>query len=238
MVQLQKTHLTHTQQNSILKKLIAISFLFLLAGFSTEILRAETPAERSERKHEIRIGWGDQMFESVIWHNPQYIINNMPETSTYTYKERYRYTQHLFAEYQYRFNKWFGLGGTLDVSACLWDKTHRNGKGDLVDVAKNQNFINIVLMPTVRFSYCNKPHFNMYSGLGVGLDINTGTELDGYGRRTAYAPAFNLTVVGASFNYQQWFASVELGAMAALRGMDYVYMLGSRLVSVSVGMRF
>lgn len=216
----------------------AVILILLAASLFAGELKAETPEFRSEKKHEVRIGWGDQMFETVMWHNPQYIINNMPSSVTYTYKERYRYTQHLFAEYQWRANKWFGVGGLVDASACLWDLNRRNGKGELVESVKNQNFVNIVVMPTVRFSYCNKQYFNMYSGLGIGLDVNAGSETDGYGRHAVCAPAFNLTVVGFSFNYEQWFLNAELGAMAALRGMDYVYMLGSRLVSVSVGMRF
>lgn len=201
-------------------------------------LKAETPEQRAKAKHEVRIGWGDQMFESVMWHNPQYIINNMPESATYGYKERYRYTQHIFAEYQYRPLKWLGVGGMLDFSGFIWDSNLRNGKGELITSLKNQTNFNVVIMPTVRFSYCNINYFSMYSGLGIGLDINTGSETDGFGRHTVCAPAFNLTLVGASVNYEQWFLNVELGAMAAMRGMNYVYMLGSRLVSVSVGLRF
>lgn len=199
---------------------------------------AETKEQRKEMKHEVRIGWGDQMFESLAWRNPQFIVNNTNASDSYNYKENYRYTQHLFAEYQYRLNSWFGVGGMLDVSSCMWDNVKRNGLGQQTATAKNQYFANIVIMPTARFTYCSTKHFNLYSGLGVGLNINTGTETDGYGRHTVMAPAINLTGVGASFNYKQWFAAVELGGMISLSGKDYIYMLGSRMISASIGMRF
>ena len=54
-------------------------------------------------RNEIRVGWGDQLFESLMWHNPTSITTTMPEAWSQTYHENYRHHQHLWAEYQYRF---------------------------------------------------------------------------------------------------------------------------------------
>lgn len=214
-----------------------VLILLCLSAFAFS-LNAETPQQRSQWRHEVRLGWGDQMFEMVAWQNPQYIINNMPEDLLFSYKENYRYTQHIFGEYQYRYNGWLGFGGMMDVSSFIWDNTVRNGKGTEVSRDKFQSATNIVLMPTVRFSYFNREYFSLYSGLGIGLDINTGSEKDGWGRNTAVSSAVNLTLIGLSFNYEQWFAAAEFGGMFAMNGANYVYLLASRMVSVSVGMRF
>ena len=31
---------------------------------------AETPGKRDTMRHELRLGWGDKMFESLVWQNP------------------------------------------------------------------------------------------------------------------------------------------------------------------------
>lgn len=219
------------------KKLTLILALALgtLAHFDAG---AETRDDRLQRRHEVRVGWGDQIFESTMWRNPDVVINTMPEDKRYTYKENYRYSQHVFGEYQYRLNKCIGLGALVDYSSCHWDNVVRNGKGAEVSRERGNYFANIAVLPTIRFTYLNSPWINLYSGVGAGLDINTGTETDGYGRKTAYAPAVNLTFFGLSASWRMIFAGVELGGMYALKSKDCVYMLNSRLVSVNVGVRF
>lgn len=199
---------------------------------------AETREERLQQRHEIRIGWGDQIFESTVWRNPPVVINTMPEDKRYTYKENYKYTQHVFGEYQYRLNKCIGLGAMVDYSSCRWDNVVRNGKGAEVSREGGNYFANIAVMPTIRFTYLNSPWVNLYSGIGYGININTGTEVDGFGKKTAYSHAVNLTLIGLSGSWRMLFAGVELGGMYALKNKDCVYMLNSRLVSVNVGVRF
>lgn len=201
-------------------------------------LRAEDRWEYIDRPNEIRIGWGDQLFESLAWHNPTSITTTMPTTATYAYKEHYRHNQHIWVEYQRRFKHWFSFGGMIDMSEVGWDIVTRDGRGtELTRNGKNY-FYNIVIMPTVRFTYFHHPNVNLYSGLGVGIDINGGTETDAKGRHTAVGAAVNFTVFGVSANYRRWFASVECGGMYALRDMNTVYMLSSRIIAVGVGARF
>ena len=68
--------------------------------------------------HELRIGMGDQGFESIVW-----CEKGVPETfpdgyQTY-YKQNYRYTQHWFAEYLYNVNYCYGMKCQIAI-IILW----------------------------------------------------------------------------------------------------------------------
>lgn len=187
--------------------------------------------------HQLRIGWGDQMFETLVWYNQTY-STLYPESYIGQYEERYRYAQHWFAEYQYRVRYWFSAGAVVDYSGVIWDKVRRNGKGEEVGRDKNCNFHNIAIMATARFTYLHSKYVSLYSGLGAGVNINTGTETDYRDRKTAIAPALSLTVLGMNVGNEQWFGAVEFGGLYSLMNIHEVYMLGSRMFTVSVGHRF
>ena len=187
--------------------------------------------------HQVRIGWGDQLFESLVWYNQSH-STHYPETYIGQYDEQYRYLQHWFAEYQYRVRYWFNVGGMLDYSGVVWDRVSRNGKGEEISRDKNCNFHNIAILATTRFTYMHSKYVELYSGLGAGVNINTGSELDYRDRKTAVAPVFSLTVLGMSVGNEQWFGSVEFGGLYSLMNIQEVYMAGSRMFTLSVGYRF
>lgn len=189
------------------------------------------------RPHAIRIGWGDQFFESLVWyHQPHSTI--YPESYIGQYEEDFRYVQHWFAEYQYRVKYWFNVGAMVDYSSVLWDKVRRNGKGEELDREEDCSFHNIAVMLTMRFTYFHSKYVSLYSGLGVGLNINTGSELDYLDRHTAFAPALNITALGMNVGNNRWFGAVEFGGLYSLANINEVYMAGSRMFTVSVGFRF
>ena len=187
--------------------------------------------------HELRVGWGDQLFETLVWYNQSH-STLYPESYIGQYEERYRYTQHWFAEYQYHVRYWFNVGGMIDYSGVVWDKVNRNGLGEEVSREKNCNFHNIAIMATARFTYMHSKYVSLHSGLGVGLNINTGSEIDYRGRKTALAPALNLTVLGMSVGNEKWFGAVEFGGLYSLMNIHEVYLAGSRMFTLSVGCRF
>ena len=199
---------------------------------------AENQWDHINRRHEVRIGWGDQLFESLMWHNPTNIMTNMPTTWEKTYHEDYRHHQHLWAEYQYRVTHWFSYGGMIDMSEVDWDDVTRNGAGLEVSRSKNHYFYNVVLMPTVRFTYFFHENVNLYSGLGIGLDINGGTEKNAFGKKTEVGAAVNITLIGISANYDRWFWTVDFGGMYALQNTNKIYMASSRIINVGFGARF
>lgn len=199
---------------------------------------AETPAGRAYRRHEVRIGWGDQLFEHLVWQNPQYVIGNMPESFSKQYKEHYRYSQHWFAEYQWRVNSWFGLGAMVDASGCVWDDVTRNGLGKEISRMDDRSFWNLTMMPVLRFTWLSREHISMYSALGAGLGINGGTETDAYGRHTLCGLAFDVALVGLTADWGRWFAFAELGGLYSMKDKSTIFLMNSRILSVGAGFRF
>ena len=212
---------------------ILIAFLCLSIGTF-----AESRWAYLNMRHEMRIGWGDQLFESLIWHNPVYRIKTMPASYRQVYHEDYHHDQHIWVEYQYRHKGWFSFGGMTDISFVHWDDVTRNGLGEEISRDKGHYFYNLVIMPTIRFTYLHHEYVNLYSGLGVGMDINGGTDTDGLGNHTVVGAAINLTVIGLSANYQRWFWTVDFGGMYALRDANTIFMLSSRMINVGFGARF
>jgi hypothetical protein len=199
---------------------------------------AENKWTHITQRNELRIGWGDQLFESLIWHNPTSIITTMPDSYQQVYKENYSYNQHVWMEYQWRFTHWFSLGAMVDFSHVGWDEVTRNGKGAELNRKEEQFFYNAVIMPTIRFTYFHHENVNFYSGLGVGLDINGGTESNALGNHTDVGAAINLTVFGISANYQRWFWTIDCGGLYALKNMNTIFLMSSRIVNVGMGVRF
>ena len=124
------------------------------------------------------------------------------------------------------------------MSEVGWDDVTRNGVGAVVNTSKNHYFYNLVFMPTVRFTYFHHPYVNLYSGLGVGMDINGGTETNALGRNTDIGAAVNITVFGVSANYDRWFWTVDFGGLTALKNANTIFMACSRIINVSFGARF
>lgn len=210
---------------------------FLLCSLATGVF-AEGKWAYLNRRHETRIGWGDQMFESLIWHNPLYYVRTMPESYRRVYQENYHHNQHIWFEYQYRHKGWFSFGAMVDISFVDWDDVTRNGRGVVVSKDKNHYFYNLVIMPTIRFTYYHHEYVNIYSGLGFGMCINGGTEKNGKGNKTDVGAAVNFTVLGFGFNYDRWVWAVDFGGLSALRDINTIFMLSSRMINVSFGARF
>ena len=186
--------------------------------------------------HYLRLGWGDQLFETLIWRDLGH-QTYLPEDYEAKYDENFRYTQHCFVEYLYRLNYRYSFGLLMDYSGVVWDNVLRNGRGDELGRDKNKAFHNIAFVPTVRFSYKRYEYVSLYSAIGAGLNINTGTETDYKGRETVVAPAINITLLGVSVGKGRWYGALELGGMLSFNSAEEVYMLGSRIMTASVGVR-
>lgn len=201
-------------------------------------VQAETKEARELMKHEVRLGWGDQLFETLIWHNPTNIIKTMPESYRYKYNENHRYFQHIWAEYQNRYLSWFSYGVMVDFGAVAWDEIMRNGRGQEMSRSKNHFFYNLTIMPTINFTYFHHEYVNLYSGLGIGMDINGGTESNAKGHKTDLSAAVNITILGVSANYNRWFWFFDYGGMYALKNRDTIFMAKSRMMNAGFGVRF
>jgi len=212
----------------------AFALVALLPAFETE---AATRKERQENRHEIRISWGDQSFEKMMWCNPRTIVETMPESYMYDYKENYRYSQHWALDYSYNIAPWFSAGMMFDGSGVTWNNVTRNGAGIEMSRTKGENFYNLIFMPEFTFTYFHHKYVNLHSGIGAGLNVNGGSEVNAYGRHIEVAPVYNLNVFGVSANYQRWFMTVDLGCLISNGPAKKVYLLGSRMVSIGIGVR-
>lgn len=213
-------------------------FIFLALCFAAMSAFAETRTDRIAWKNEIRVGWGDQLFETLMWHNPTSIMTAMPASWQKTYQEDYSHNQHVWLEYQRRCNHWFSYGGMVDMSEVGWYDVTRDGTGAELSRSGRKYFYNVVIMPTVRFTYFHHPNVNLYSGLGLGVGINGGTEANSKGHKTDVGAAINFTVFGVSANYQRWFWTVDLGGLYSLKNANTIFMASSRIFNVSFGARF
>ena len=199
---------------------------------------AETKEQSMVWNNEIRIGWGDQLFESLAWHAPTHIITTLPAEVTQTYHENYRYHQHLWAEYQHSFSHWFSLGLKVDLSSVAWQDVTRNGKGEELRREGGHYFYNAVVLPTMRFTYFRLEWMSMYLSLGAGLGINGGSETDLKGNKTAFGWAADISLLGISFNYKRAFLAFDYGGLYSLKNTDQIYLLKSAMFRVSLGVRF
>ena len=213
-------------------------YILALLCFVAFNVAAESQWAYLNRRHEMRIGWGDQLFESLIWHNPTSYVRAMPAAYEQVYQENFHHDQHIWLEYQWRYKGWFSFGAMTDISFVHWDEVTRNGRGAEVARDKGHYFYNLVIMPTMRFTYFHHEYVNIYSGIGFGMDINGGTEVDAHGKKTDVGAAVNFTVIGFSANYDRWLWSVDFGGMYALKNTDVIYMASSRIINVGFGARF
>jgi len=190
---------------------------------------AEPTMMRAQRPHELRIGYGDPLFETMVWH----------ASPTLDYGEQtyhYRFTGHVMAEYQYRFNYWFSLGCQVDYQQVWWDRRTYTGEG--VTEEKDRYFYDICMIPTFRFTYLHTYWVNLYSSVGAGLLVNGGTETNFHGKQLAVAPVVDVAVIGVSVGHDMLFGSLEVGGLTSLTGMNMIYMVGSRLLTATIGVRF
>ena len=74
--------------------------MLLLCSMIPLTSNAETKETRSAQKHEVRIGYGDPMFETMRWKDEPNKLG-VPMNA----RQNYRYTGHIYGEYMYRINR-------------------------------------------------------------------------------------------------------------------------------------
>jgi len=192
-----------------------ILFALLIMLSASSALRAQEIS-----KHEWRAGWGDMMYEKAVYYNT-------------AEKNNYNHIGHFFAEYQNTILPWLGAGMKVDFSTVNWDYLYDDDK---------HYYHNICLIPEARFTYKRSGLFNLYSGIGAGLLINSGSETDYLNRKTVCACVADLTFIALSVQWgngaaSHWFTTVDIGALASFNNKREVFLLGSRLISISIGYR-
>ena len=205
----------------LLKKVI----VGVLATCCSVNLLAIGKVEQENLRHEIRVGYGDAFFERTAFHSNKFRTN-------------YRYTGHFFSEYQFNLFYWLSFGGKADYEWVGWDLTAHGKKRTGLEQTK-QYFYNINFLSTVRFTYGFRNFANMYSGIGVGANMNYCTQKNTYNEKNVVVtPAFEFTFLGIAVGSKHWFGAFEIGGLYALSHKSFTYMINSRMFSLSVGYRF
>ena len=191
--------------------------LAYLHGFSKRrVVKQAQPhwnADKSFYRHEFRLGVSDplgftylrELFGSSILGEP---IDGISPTKQI-------FTPVFSMDYHYRASKWFWLGLTAGYNLYK-----EKGYGEPENLTWQYKEHHILIMPSLRFSYLNRPHLTLYSGLSVGLYIKHGREYrddDCLIRpittdHNRVFSAFQLTAFGLKAGAKHWFGSFELGA--------------------------
>lgn len=195
-------------------------FISLLLG--TALLCQAAAQNTPLRHHEWRLGWGDMLFETLAFHQEGSRQNN-------TQNSDFGYTGHIFLEYRYHLNRVVSLGIQTDFEGIFWKETPLDMYRQPVGPSVPSRNYDLSILPTLRFTCLNTRYVQLYGGLGAGLLIAFDNA-----RQCELAPVVNFTLLGVQVGRGPWSASLELGGMTALRNANTVYMLDSRLVSVSV----
>ena len=173
------------------------------------LLPARAVTPPQGQRHLVRAGWGDSLFESLAFHE------NQDQT-------HFAYTGHFFADYQYNLTRVVSMGAQADIQGIFWTENN----------VRSRNY-DVTLMPTVRFTWLHTDWVRLYSGLGAGVlfAFDNAGGLD-------VAPAVDIQTIGVQIGKTPWCGSIDFGFLSALKNAHYIYMFGSRLVSVSVNYRW
>lgn len=176
-------------------------------------------------QHQVRLGWGDMLFETLAFH-PGYAADGK-RTSDFCY------TGHFFAEYSYQLTPVTGIGIKSDLGGIFWKETpcdiYRAPIGESSRVRNH----NLSFIPTAQFTFLKREHVELYAGIGAGLLVAFDNKGD-----AALSPVLDLNILGVRAGKGPWWGAVEFGGLNALTGANTIYLLGSRLVSISLNYRW
>ena len=173
--------------------------------------------DKSLYRHEFRFGVSDPLGFTYLRElfAPTTILGEPIEGVSPT---KQIFTPVFSLDYHYRAAKWFWLGLTSGYN-------YYQEKGNVGNIGMPENPTwqykehHFLIMPSLRFSYLNRPHLTLYSGLAVGLYIKHGREFidDDFiirprttGHNRVFS-AFQLTAFGVKAGAKHWFGSFEAG---------------------------
>lgn len=121
--------------------------------------------------------------------------------------------------YLYRVAPWFWIGISTNYSNYS-KEIHIRQSHEIFDfnIEGTKTYHLLGIMPEIRFSYFNRPHVTLYSGLSVGVDLHIPGKYEGNEAYKDYYPdplfysAFQATLFGVKAGGSHWFGSFELGA--------------------------
>lgn len=174
-----------------------------------ELYAQEQPADwrQTMKRNEFSLAIGDPIMSNIVreaysstWsgNGPSSWLAVPTRTQVYT-------SLPITLGYRFRLLKWLWLGG--DISYCGYFGTSKDiYSGEPVYRLREHM---LCIMPAIRFSYLNREHVTLYSGLASGLKIGFSNVQN---RKDTYVKLpFQLTLFGVSAGSQQWFGFAEIG---------------------------
>lgn len=154
--------------------------------------------EGMKYRHEVRFEVGDP-FGTLLWMK----VANKRKYSQDAVGRAFAASPRIGINYHYRLAKWFWAGLSIDytyakdhIDYAYWDY-----------IQERRHFITI--MPELRFSYLNRPHVTLYSGLAVGITT---------------APGYNMhPMVEETDNNTKTFSSFQITALGIRAGRDHLF---------------
>ena len=167
--------------------------------------------DKSLYRHEFRLGVSDPLgftYLRELFGSPTILGEPIDGISP----TKQIFTPVFSLDYHYRVSKWFWLGLTTGYN--LYEEKGYGEPEHLTWKYKEHHFL---IMPSLRFSYLNRPHLTLYSGLSVGFYIKHGYRDDDLIIRPITTDhnrvfsAFQLTAFGLKAGAKHWFGSFEAG---------------------------
>ena len=173
--------------------------------------------DKSFYRHEFRLGVSDPLgftYLRELFGSPTILGEPIDGISP----TKQIFTPVFSLDYHYRASKWFWLGLTTGYNFY-------KEKGNVGNIGMPENPTwqykehHFLIMPSLRFSYLNRPHLTLYSGLSVGLYIKYGREYRDddcliqpiTAEYIRMFSAFQLTAFGVKAGAKHWFGSFEAG---------------------------
>ena len=180
--------------------------------------------------HEFKLevsDWFGVLFMQTHW-------LHFPTGSEESYDSPKKVSPVISGSYYYRVTPWFWVGLSMNYAHYTKNIKVRYAWDDpsAMRVEGTRTYHLLGIMPGIRFSYFNRPHVTLYSGLSVGVDLHISGKYEGGETYKDYYPdplfysAFQATLFGVKAGGKHWFGSFELGAgykgIAAL-GVGYEF---------------
>lgn len=160
------------------------------------------------KRHEFTLGVGDPARVNYFRNRVGTLANYYPEVwlQNQVYFGNVYTSCPITLGYRFRVLKWLWVGG--DVSYCGFFGAFKDRYTDQKVGDYRDHFISI--MPAVRFSYLNRDHVTLYSGIAGGFALEYCKSYPDYKAHNNHL-AFQLTLFGVSAGNQRWFGFAELG---------------------------
>ncbi len=218
-----------------MKRAILIVFALLAGLTASAQTRDERPSFDFSRKngvsdkHEFRLTIGvTPLFEDDFFvYDELFIQERYPVIypDDLTYRGALKTSGGYALSYMYSPVKWFSVGLYAGY-VCQWETTHLRATKAVVSKISERH---LMLVPTARFTYLNRPLVRLYSSIGVGVGFcrERTRNVDGHieaNRNERFCPA-EVTILGVSVGRRLFgFAELSTGSMGVCAaGIGYKF---------------